>query len=58
MEHSDRIAVVPLELDWSDVGSWAAVYDLLRGMVKATSSKMVATCSADTDACQERLDLA
>jgi mannose-1-phosphate guanylyltransferase/mannose-1-phosphate guanylyltransferase/mannose-6-phosphate isomerase len=28
MEHSDRIAVVPIELDWSDVGSWAAVYDL------------------------------
>ena len=28
MEHSDRIVVVPLELDWSDVGSWAAVYDL------------------------------
>lgn len=28
MEHSNRIAVVPVELDWSDVGSWAAVYDL------------------------------
>ncbi|WP_395622027.1 mannose-1-phosphate guanylyltransferase [Sphingomonas daechungensis] len=28
MEHSDRIAVVPLDLDWSDVGSWAAVYEL------------------------------
>ena len=28
MEHSDRIAVIPVELDWSDVGSWAAVYDL------------------------------
>jgi mannose-1-phosphate guanylyltransferase/mannose-1-phosphate guanylyltransferase/mannose-6-phosphate isomerase len=28
MEHSDRIAVVPIELDWSDVGTWAAVYDL------------------------------
>ena len=28
MEHSDRIAVVPIELDWSDVGSWAAVYEL------------------------------
>lgn len=28
MEHSDRIAVVPVELAWSDVGSWAAVYDL------------------------------
>lgn len=28
MEHSDRIAVVPIQLDWSDVGSWASVYDL------------------------------
>lgn len=28
MERSDRIAVVPIELDWSDVGSWAAIYDL------------------------------
>ena len=28
MEHSGRIAVVPVELDWSDVGTWASVYDL------------------------------
>jgi len=28
MEHSDRIAVIPIDLEWSDVGSWAAVYDL------------------------------
>ena len=28
MERSDRIAVVPVELDWSDVGTWSAVYDL------------------------------
>ena len=28
MERSSRIAVVPIELDWSDVGSWAAVYGL------------------------------
>ena len=28
MEHSDRIAVVPVQLAWSDVGSWAAVFDL------------------------------
>lgn len=28
MERSDRVAVIPIELDWSDVGSWAAVYDL------------------------------
>ena len=28
MEHSSRIAVAPIEIDWSDVGSWAAVYAL------------------------------
>ena len=28
MEHSSQIAVVPIDLDWSDVGSWAAVYGL------------------------------
>jgi mannose-1-phosphate guanylyltransferase len=28
MERSDRIAMIPIELDWSDVGSWAAVYEL------------------------------
>ena len=30
MEHSDRIAVAPIVMDWSDVGSWAAVYELGR----------------------------
>lgn len=29
LAHSDRIAVIPAELGWSDVGSWGAVYDLL-----------------------------
>jgi mannose-1-phosphate guanylyltransferase/mannose-1-phosphate guanylyltransferase/mannose-6-phosphate isomerase len=28
MEHSSRIAMVPVELDWSDVGNWASVYGL------------------------------
>jgi mannose-1-phosphate guanylyltransferase/mannose-1-phosphate guanylyltransferase/mannose-6-phosphate isomerase len=28
MEHSHRIAVVPLDMQWSDVGSWAAVHKL------------------------------
>ncbi|HTK59550.1 MAG TPA: sugar phosphate nucleotidyltransferase [Sphingomicrobium sp.] len=27
MEHSDRVAVVPVSMGWSDVGSWAAVFD-------------------------------
>ena len=30
MEHSSRIAVVPIELDWSDVGNWAAVHEVAR----------------------------
>lgn len=28
MERSDRIAVVPIDLEWSDVGNWAAIFDL------------------------------
>ena len=27
MEHSDLVAVVPVSMGWSDVGSWAAVFD-------------------------------
>ncbi|MCL6740963.1 sugar phosphate nucleotidyltransferase [Sphingomonas sp. RB56-2] len=27
MEHSDRVAVVPVSMGWSDVGSWDAVFD-------------------------------
>ena len=27
MEHSDRVAVVPVSMRWSDVGSWEAVFD-------------------------------
>lgn len=28
MERSDRVAVVPVEMDWSDVGSWDALHDI------------------------------
>ena len=27
MEHSERVTVVPVSMGWSDVGSWAAVFD-------------------------------
>jgi len=27
MEQSDRVAVVPVSMGWSDVGSWTAVFD-------------------------------
>lgn len=29
MEKSDRVAMVPLDLTWSDIGSWENVYELL-----------------------------
>lgn len=29
MERADRVAVMPVEMGWSDLGSWEAVYDLL-----------------------------
>ena len=30
MERTDRAAVVPVDLGWSDVGSWNAVWEVLR----------------------------
>ena len=30
MERTDRAAVVPVDLGWSDVGSWSAVWDVLK----------------------------
>lgn len=29
MEHAARAAVIPSDLGWSDIGSWAALYDIL-----------------------------
>ncbi len=27
MEHTDKAAVVPVEMGWSDIGSWAALWE-------------------------------
>jgi len=29
MEKADNIAVIPIDIGWSDVGSWASLYDIL-----------------------------
>jgi mannose-1-phosphate guanylyltransferase len=29
MEHAQRMAVIPIDIGWSDVGSWSALYDVL-----------------------------
>ena len=31
MEHAERVAVVPVEMDWSDIGSWQALYEVGSG---------------------------
>jgi mannose-1-phosphate guanylyltransferase/mannose-6-phosphate isomerase len=28
MEHTDKAAVVPVEMGWNDIGSWAALWDI------------------------------
>ena len=29
LEHADRLAMVPVDMDWSDVGSWQALHEVL-----------------------------
>ncbi len=29
MEHAERMAMLPVDIGWSDIGSWAALYDVL-----------------------------
>ena len=46
-EKADRLATIPVDLDWNDIGSWAAVYD-----VQANDSKNVtlgAVVTIDTE---------
>jgi mannose-1-phosphate guanylyltransferase len=31
MEHAQNVAVIPAELGWSDIGSWASLLDILEG---------------------------
>jgi len=48
MERAERVAVVPADFPWSDVGSWAAVGELWRGRrgeTNATRGRVVAVGS-------------
>jgi mannose-1-phosphate guanylyltransferase len=31
MEHADRVSVIPVDIGWSDIGSWGALLDVLPG---------------------------
>ncbi len=43
MERTDRAAVVPVDMGWNDVGSWAAIYDVADkdGQANAVSGDVV-----------------
>ena len=28
MKHADNVAMIPVDMDWSDVGSWAALWEV------------------------------
>ena len=30
MEHAEKMAVIPVEIGWNDVGSWASLYEVLK----------------------------
>ncbi len=30
MEHAENVAVIPIEVGWNDIGSWSALYDVLK----------------------------
>jgi mannose-1-phosphate guanylyltransferase len=30
MEHAEKVAVIPIEIGWNDVGSWASLYEVLK----------------------------
>jgi mannose-1-phosphate guanylyltransferase/mannose-1-phosphate guanylyltransferase/mannose-6-phosphate isomerase len=55
MERSDNVAVVPVEIGWSDVGSWDALYEL---GAKDESGNLIAghAFSLDARACLLRTD--
>ena len=51
MEHSRRVAVVPMSTGWSDLGSWDSIADMADGQ---TNADFVTT--VDCDDCYVRTD--
>ena len=45
MEKSDNLVVVPLDADWSDIGSWSALYDTCK---KDKNGNAIASIKART----------
>jgi mannose-1-phosphate guanylyltransferase len=48
MEHAKNVAVIPAELGWSDIGSWASLLDVLEGDAEGNVFQ-TATVALDTE---------
>jgi mannose-1-phosphate guanylyltransferase len=48
MEHAEKVAVIPVDFGWTDVGNWAALLDVLPGdqAGNVVSGQMVAIDSS------------
>ncbi len=60
MEKADHIAVIPVDIGWSDIGSWSALYDILPqdsfgNCIKGNASSRVILDTRDTLVYSNRL---
>lgn len=53
MEKSSRVAVMPIDVGWSDIGSWDALYDFIGSTCEAETE---AALSIDSSGCLTRSD--
>lgn len=49
MEVSDKVAVLPVEIGWSDIGSWYALHEALRALGPSDDSGNVLTGDVEID---------
>ena len=56
MEHADRVSVIPVEIGWSDIGSWGALLDVLAHDEQGNVCVGGVLLAADTQGCYVRSD--
>lgn len=54
MEHAERVSVIPVDIGWSDIGSWGALLDVLAGDEAGNVTAGAALLVKDTRGCYVR----
>jgi mannose-1-phosphate guanylyltransferase len=49
MEHAENVAVIPVEIGWNDIGSWASLYEVLKLDKHGNHFKGKATANVSLD---------